>query len=410
MAIDPTLYRRTFEASAGAPLDPVAMRRQRLVEAEAQQEQQYRAAQLQSEQAKMDAAARRESTLGGIGRAAAGGDGAGARRMALEAGAFDIIDKLDSMDDAQRTRTLEVTRSVAPVIASLKQVPPAMRKQAAMAVLPSRGLTPEQIDALDLSDVGIDAKIGEAMTITEYLADTRDKRDFGYNANKDARDFNYRAGNDAAQRAVQMRGQNMTDARAAATPTNRGNVPSGYRFKADGSLEAIPGGPSDGNKLTEGQAKSVGYYRQAAAAARSMNNTKGYNPSLVANALYGNDVSYTQLGQAERRILNSQLAFANGVLRLETGATINDGEIRNKARQLFALPGDGPDVLADKAAQRSEALAAMRAAAGPGVRSLPLVTAPKAQSLPSPKSAADFAKLKSGTTFIAPDGSRRVKP
>ena len=180
MAIDPTIYSRSYEAAAGPALDPMAMRRQQVVEEAAAADRDYRAAQLQGEQAKLEAANRKQATLGQIGGMAAAGDGAGARRTALEAGEFDIIDKLDSMDDSQRKRTLEVTRSIAPVIASLKQLPPAMRMQAASSVLVERGLTPEQIAGLDLSDAGIDAKIGEAMTITEYFAQQKDNRDFGF--------------------------------------------------------------------------------------------------------------------------------------------------------------------------------------------------------------------------------------
>lgn len=59
-----------------------------------------------------------------------------------------------------------------------------------------------------------------------------------------------------ASQATTMRGQNMTDARSrqsmaqsatqhAATLAQGGKAPAGYRFTADGNMEAIPGGPSD---------------------------------------------------------------------------------------------------------------------------------------------------------------------
>ncbi len=58
------------------------------------------------------------------------------------------------------------------------------------------------------------------------------------------------------------RGQNLTDARAregnaikAAEVQAGGKPPPGYRWKADGTLEAIPGGPGD--KLPEAQQKQV---------------------------------------------------------------------------------------------------------------------------------------------------------
>ena len=59
-----------------------------------------------------------------------------------------------------------------------------------------------------------------------------------------------------ASQATQIRGQNMTDSRAragqaqsasqhAATLAQGSKAPAGYRFTADGNMEAIPGGPSD---------------------------------------------------------------------------------------------------------------------------------------------------------------------
>lgn len=64
----------------------------------------------------------------------------------------------------------------------------------------------------------------------------------------------------AANRAVTMRGQDMTNARAREANAIGGKPPPGYRFTPDGSLQAIPGGPADAstktNKKTE-QARST---------------------------------------------------------------------------------------------------------------------------------------------------------
>jgi hypothetical protein len=50
-------------------------------------------------------------------------------------------------------------------------------------------------------------------------------------------------------RGVQVRGQDLTDSRArelrADATANGGKPPPGYRWKPDGSMEAIPGGPAD---------------------------------------------------------------------------------------------------------------------------------------------------------------------
>lgn len=48
-----------------------------------------------------------------------------------------------------------------------------------------------------------------------------------------------------ASNATAMRGQNMVDARSRETLAQGGKAPAGYRWKPDGSMEAIPGGPAD---------------------------------------------------------------------------------------------------------------------------------------------------------------------
>ena len=48
-----------------------------------------------------------------------------------------------------------------------------------------------------------------------------------------------------ASNATAMRGQNMANDRARETLAQGGKAPAGYRWKADGTMEAIPGGPAD---------------------------------------------------------------------------------------------------------------------------------------------------------------------
>ena len=67
--------------------------------------------------------------------------------------------------------------------------------------------------------------------------------------------------NSIASNAITLRGQNMTDARARerlemdrANAGDGGKAPAGYRWKPDGTMEAIPGGPAD-NKVGGAGAK-----------------------------------------------------------------------------------------------------------------------------------------------------------
>lgn len=54
------------------------------------------------------------------------------------------------------------------------------------------------------------------------------------------------------------RGQNMVDARSREQIAQGGKAPPGYRYKPDGSMEAIPGGPADAKAQAAAQLKANG--------------------------------------------------------------------------------------------------------------------------------------------------------
>jgi len=110
-----------------------------------------------------------------------------------------------------------------------------------------------------------------------------------------------------ASDATQQRGQNMTAATAAAGraqsasqfaatqareanagATSAGKAPPGYRFKADGSLESIPGGPADikaGEAGAKNEQKRQGQIQGAKAVQetiRSARELAGYSTAGVA--------------------------------------------------------------------------------------------------------------------------------
>lgn len=182
-----------------------------------------------------------------------------------------------------------------------------------------------------------------------------------------------------------------------------------YRGK-DGVPQAVEGQTKPPASLTEAQGKATGYLGTAVAAQRALNSITGgtYQPSEISLAL--NDMSNKNpikrnLSQTDRRVLNAQLAFATALLRLESGAVVGKDEAAAKAQVLFPQPGDGPQVQADKRAQREAGLAALRAAAGPGGNNIPRI-------LGSPvkvRSVGEAMKLPKGTVFITPDGRRKVR-
>jgi hypothetical protein len=237
------------------------------------------------------------------------------------------------------------------------------------------------------------------------------------------------------------------------------SAPDGYRYRPDGSLEFIPGGPADpkvrsankgGANLNESQAKATGYLATAVASVDALNSVKGYNPSVIALALNDmsnkNPIKEESLSQVDRRVLNAQLAFATAALRLESGAVIDKSEYAAKAQTLFPMPGDGPEVQADKKIQREATLHALRIASGPGQAQVHVASppggAPAPLRIPAPVSeappaassylvnpravailprlsgdgtagnpiqgiqtAAQMKQLKPGTYFIAPNGA-----
>lgn len=76
---------------------------------------------------------------------------------------------------------------------------------------------------------------------------------------------------------------------------------------------------------------------------------------------YMQSPKYQQLRQA-------QTDFLNAVLRRESGAAINQGEYDMGNKQYFPQPGDSPDVIAQKEANRKTALEGIVGAASPSFR------------------------------------------
>lgn len=134
---------------------------------------------------------------------------------------------------------------------------------------------------------------------------------------------------------------------------------------------------------------------------------------LVGNYLTGKDRQRYE--QAKRDFINAQL-------RRESGAAISASEFENADKQYFPVPGDerNPEVIAQKQANRRAAIEAMGREGGPSYRpkatfgaegTITPVAQPSAAPAPNrPISKEQYDALPSGSTFIAPDGSRRVKP
>lgn len=220
-------------------------------------------------------------------------------------------------------------------------------------------------------------------------------------------------GADAARAAASYASANSSNASAArtrqgmaldrdsvlgsgATRGGGGKAPSGYRWRTDGSLEAIPGGPADKGggplggpaKLTEGQGKDVVYYTRGSQAnklldsmdmnlstlggqqgrARGLADTAIRNlPFGLGDGSLGNAAVSPQRQQAEQ----AGLEFLSAILRKDTGAAITPAEIDIYGKTYLPRLGDSPEVLKQKRQSRETALAAIESGLGSAAAAIP---------------------------------------
>jgi hypothetical protein len=82
--------------------------------------------------------------------------------------------------------------------------------------------------------------------------------------------------------------------------------------------------------------------------------------------------------QSAARRANDQAEknFINAILRRESGAAISEGEYANAEQQYFPRPGDDVDVVAQKKANRQQALAGLQAEGAKALDRVPLVNVP----------------------------------
>jgi hypothetical protein len=113
-----------------------------------------------------------------------------------------------------------------------------------------------------------------------------------------------------------------------------------------------------------------------------------------------------------QRYFNALRQFAAGVLRKETGAAFTANELLDVQSRFFAMPGDAPEMRAQKARARQQAIEAMRAEIPGGFRGQIATPQPPGLAGAQPPGApvrvttpAEAAALPSGTPIILPDGT-----
>jgi hypothetical protein len=154
-----------------------------------------------------------------------------------------------------------------------------------------------------------------------------------------------------------------------------------------------------GGKKTEVQAKSEKFANLMEVAEKNLRGIEGEGLSLAGKALgalpggignYGQSSNFQKFTQAKNKFITS-------LLRDESGAAIGTQEFARYERELFPQPGDGPEVVAQKAENRKAAIDAMKKSAGPGY---------KAPEVPAQSTAAP--SVQEGATATNPQTGQKL--
>lgn len=152
----------------------------------------------------------------------------------------------------------------------------------------------------------------------------------------------------------------------------RGNrAPSGYRFKENGDLEQIPGGPATDKIQSTGEERTAAGYglrmieAEKLLAQAATENPKAQKPNLLEETAKPNSMVANLSRSPERqKYRQAQEDWVRAKLRKESGAVIADDEMEREIRTYFPQIGDKPGVIAQKAAARKTAIDAMIQSAG----------------------------------------------
>ena len=189
----------------------------------------------------------------------------------------------------------------------------------------------------------------------------------GFQAAQQAKSQQFQAGQNALSRAQSAEMEKLK--------LQTKQAPSGYIYKADGTLQAIKGGPADKSlNPTEVQTNANLFGSRANKANEILNKLEGqYSPNAIV-AKNSSALSYVPLAQTAlnyglsdktQMAEQAQRDFASAILRKESGAAISAGEYDNVRKQYFPQTGDSDAVIKQKAKNRMTAIEGIKAAAGP---------------------------------------------
>lgn len=122
-------------------------------------------------------------------------------------------------------------------------------------------------------------------------------------------------------------------------------------------------------KKTEVQAKSEIFANKMELSERAINDLATQGTSLAGKIASGVPLGNYVQSPEYQRYKQAASNFITALLRQESGAAISKSEFDRYDKEYMPQPGDGPEVLAQKAEARRVAIEGMKKGAGPGYRS-----------------------------------------
>lgn len=218
-----------------------------------------------------------------------------------------------------------------------------------------------------------------------------------------------------AEAANQRAAEASQRAAEAAQRAERGNAPAGFRFKQDGNLEPIPGGPKPaGAVASEDERKAAAWLAQSRNAYKNMVDVieadpGASEPGLIETYVPIDEIANRSRSDTRQQYVQAASSLSEALLRAATGAGVNRDEAIQKVRELTPQRGDSAAVRQQKMDAIPVYLEALEARAG---RAAPGMQAGQGGSSPQaarPTTQADFDALPSGATYIDPDDGRTYR-
>jgi hypothetical protein len=154
-------------------------------------------------------------------------------------------------------------------------------------------------------------------------------------------------------------------------------APAGYRYKRDGSLEAIPGGPADqktkgGANITEGERKAGSLLTRLRGSQQQLADVTAKNPDAASPNFIGQALSSIGMESAgnlvtsgdRQRVNAAQLDLLDAALTLGTGAAYTKEQLEGYRKSYFPQIGDSPETIRDKEERLKNVIASAEVAAG----------------------------------------------